>query len=156
MPSRRDDITMSTEELARFLDAQPFGVLGTIGPHGHPHQITMGFDRDGTERILMTSFAKSQKVRNAQRSSLGSFLVETGLSYGEIRGALFQGTLEVVTDRAQLAGWYYRMKEKSASLTPPDSLPPIDDERLIDKRVLLRLSAERVITWDHRKLLGVY
>jgi PPOX class probable F420-dependent enzyme len=147
---------MTPDEQIEFLDSQPFGVLGTLGPHGYPHQVNVGFALDGPTTVISTSFATAQKVLNVRRSPQASFLVENTAPYSEIRGVLWSGRAAIVDDRDQVASWYYRLKERSSHLMPAANLPPIDHERIIPKRVLIVLSAERTISWDHRKLEGVY
>jgi hypothetical protein len=156
MPSRRDDIAMTIAEQVAFLDDQPFGVLATVGPAGDPHQVTIGFDLDGPDRIVMSSFRAAQKVVNARRTPRASFLVETPTPYAEIRGVLLTGSIAVVDDRARVAEWFQRTEARSARLLDAATLPPMDVGKVIDKRALLVLSVERRASWDHRKLGGVY
>jgi len=147
---------MDQDEQVAFLESHPFGVLGTIGPSGYPHLINVGFALDGSAAVVMSSFSRAQKVRNVQREPRASLLVETTARYNEIRGVLLCGPTEVVDDRVLVASWYYRMKERSTRMLGPDNLPPIADEQVISKRVLLVLSPHKVVSWDHRKLGGVY
>jgi len=147
---------MDPDEQATFLEGHPFGVLGTIGPSGYPHLITIGFALDGQRAVVMSSFRRAQKVRNVQRSPSASLLVETTAPYNQIRGVLISGPAEIVEDRGQVELWYHRTKVRSARILGPDNLPPIDDEQVMAKRVLIVLSTDRVVSWDHRKLAGVY
>jgi PPOX class probable F420-dependent enzyme len=156
LPSRRYDIRMDVAERAAFLNGHPFGVLGTIGPTGYPHLVNIGFALDGPGAVVMSSFRRAQKVRNVERLPQASLLVEATAPYSEIRGVLLSGSAEVVADREQVAHWYLRMKERSARILGPDNLPPIDDEQVMSKRVLIVLSVDDVISWDHRKLGGIY
>jgi hypothetical protein len=147
---------MSADEQGAFLDSQLFGVLATIGASGHPHQVTVGYARDRLDTIVMSSFAAAQKVRNVRRSSHASFLVEVAAPYGEIRGVLLTGEAAVVDEREPVASWYYRIKDRGEVLPIETGLPSIDDEKLLAKRVLIVLTVQQAITWDHRKLGGVY
>jgi general stress protein 26 len=156
MPSRRDAIKMTPDEQIEFLEGQPFGVLGTIGPSGYPHQVTIGFALDGREKVMMASFAAAQKVRNVQRSPQASLLVEQAGPYSEIRGLLLSGPTVVVDEPGQVASWHDRLRDRARRLIPPTNIPAVDDERVVPKRVLLVLSVERAVSWDHRKLGGVY
>jgi nitroimidazol reductase NimA-like FMN-containing flavoprotein (pyridoxamine 5'-phosphate oxidase superfamily) len=156
MPSRRDAIAMSVEEAVAFLDSQPFGVLATTDGRGDPHLVNIGYSTDGLEAVYMTSFPKAQKVVNIERNPRAGLLVEHTMPYGEIRGVLLRGSARVVRDRDQIAHWYHHIKQRSAPLLPDDNLPPVDDEALISKRLLIALDVDRVSTWDHRKLHGVY
>ena len=156
MPSRRADIQLTADEQREFLADQLFGVLATVGPSGYPHQVTIGFAMDELDAVVMTSFAQAQKVANVRRSPRASFLVEQTAPYREIRGVLFRGPAVVVDDREQVASWYYRIKDRSEILPVETDLPPIDDEKLLAKRVLVVLTVEHTVSWDHRKLGGVY
>jgi PPOX class probable F420-dependent enzyme len=156
LPSRRDDIRMDVAEQTAFLDGHPFGVLGTIGPSGCPHLVNIGFTLDGQGAVVMSSFRRAQKVRNVERLPQASLLVEATAPYSEIRGVLISGAAEVVTDREQVAHWYLRTKNRSARILGPDNLPTIDDEQVMSKRVLIVLSVDNVVSWDHRKLGGIY
>lgn len=156
MPSRRDDIKMTLAEQVEFLETQPFGVLATTGRSGDPHLVTIGFGLDGPDTVVMSSFGAAQKVVNARRTPRASFLVEIPTPYRDIRGVLLCGSIAIVDDRTQVASWYRRTDARSARLLDPDTLPPIDHERVIDKRVLLVLTVEHRVSWDHRKLGGVY
>src|SRR5262245_8701649 len=104
----------------------------------------------------MSSFAQAQKVRNVQRTPRASFLAEIAHPYGEIRGVLLTGGAAVVDDREEVRSWYYRIKERSENLPVDTNLPPIDDEQLLAKRVLVVLKVSHTVSWDHRKLGGVY
>ena len=156
MPSRRDAITMTLDEQVEFLESQPFGVLATIGRGGFPHQVMIGFGLDGPDKVVMTSFAAAQKVVNARRSPPASFLVEHPTPYAEIRGVLLTGTIEVVEERERVAEWFRRTEARSGRLIDTSTLPPMDIEKVIDKRALLVLSVQHRVSWDHRKLGGVY
>lgn len=156
MAVKRNEIAMTAAERVEFLDSQPFGVLATIGATGFPHQVNVGFVLDGDDEVVMSSFRSAQKVVNVQRAQQASLLVEVTAPYRDIRGALLSGTASIVDDPALVASWHYRMKDRTAALLPPDNLPFVDDEKILPKRVLIVLAVERAITWDHRKLGGVY
>lgn len=156
MPSRRSDIQMDPTEQSDFLATQPYCVLATIGPSGHPHQVTVGFALDGPECVVISSFRTAQKVINVKRDPRVSMLVELTQPYAEIRGVLMSGRASIVDDLDEVATWHHRLRERTAPLLPKVNLPPIDDEALIPKRVLIMLSVEKTVSWDHRKLGGVY
>jgi nitroimidazol reductase NimA-like FMN-containing flavoprotein (pyridoxamine 5'-phosphate oxidase superfamily) len=156
MPSRRAQIRMTRAEEVAFLQKQAFGVLGTTGPQGHPHLVTMGFALDGPDTVVMTSFPTAQKVANAERSPAASFLVERTGAYHEIRGVLLRGQIEVSPDPPTVARCYQLVKEHSTRLLDASDLPEVDDDALIGKRVALVLTVTHRVTWDHEKLDGTY
>lgn len=156
MASLRTAIEMTADEQAEFLAGEPFGVLGTIGPQGHPHLVTIGFAVDDAGLVVMTSFRGAQKVVNARRCSEGSILVERAGPYGEIQGVLLSGTVSVAEGATEVARCYWMVKARSDALLDMSDFPPVDDEALISKRVALVLQVDRRSSWDHRKLHGIY
>jgi nitroimidazol reductase NimA-like FMN-containing flavoprotein (pyridoxamine 5'-phosphate oxidase superfamily) len=158
MPSRRDQISMESDEQEEFLAGEPFGVLATLDPKGFPHLVNIGFCIDGLRTVYMTSFANAQKVRNVRRCDQASILIERTVPYGEICGVLLRGRARVVETSSDVADWYTQIKNRTAPLLPPTNLPPVDDSKLIAKRVVIALDVdvERTSSWDHRKLNGVY
>jgi nitroimidazol reductase NimA-like FMN-containing flavoprotein (pyridoxamine 5'-phosphate oxidase superfamily) len=151
-------ITMTDAEIADFLDTQPYCVFGTLGARGWPHMVTLGFAIiDGD--VMFQSFAKSQKIVNLQRDKKISCLFEDpGVAYAEIRGVLIEGTAEIIEDRATIVttvnevnGHFARAMDRS-----PEGVSPVPVERVANKRVAVRVHAERTRSWDHSKLGGRY
>ena len=96
--SRRDKIRLSDEEIRDFLANRKTVIVCSNGPHGFPHTMPMWFAVDDDGTIRMTTFRKSQKVKNVQRNPRVTVLVEDGLDYFELRGVLFYGKCEIVDD----------------------------------------------------------
>ena len=67
MPSRRDLIRMSDEELREFLRSSKTITINSIGPGGYPHPMPMWFAVDADGTVRMTTFRRSQKVLNIAR-----------------------------------------------------------------------------------------
>ena len=87
--SRRDQIRMSSEERAAFLDEQRIVVVATNGREGWPHQMPLWYVvRDG--ELWGWTYAKSQKVRNLERDPRATLQVEAGSEYAELRGAMLK------------------------------------------------------------------
>ncbi|MGH7047785.1 MAG: pyridoxamine 5'-phosphate oxidase family protein [Stellaceae bacterium] len=148
---RRRQIRLSPDEQAAFLRDHPKCALATIDPHGFPHVVAMGFYvADGA--FYMTSYAKAQKVLNIRRNPHVALMIETGGSYAELRGVMVRGTCEIIDDpdtvRAVMA------HRRNAN---PDS--PAGPRRSLDtapKRVVLKVTPLKTVSWDHRKLGGRY
>jgi nitroimidazol reductase NimA-like FMN-containing flavoprotein (pyridoxamine 5'-phosphate oxidase superfamily) len=101
--SRRDQIRMSDEEVAAFLDEQRTVICATNGPHGWSHLMPLWYTvRDGN--LWAWTYAKSQKVRNLERDPRATLQVEAGLEYAELRGVMIEaetvvhGDTELVTE----------------------------------------------------------
>lgn len=144
--------------MAAFLGVAKTAVLTTVGRDGWPHSAAMWFlpEIDGSSaRVVMWTYAKSQKARNAQRDPRAALLVERGERYDELRGVLVRGHLGVVHDRREIADigmrLYGRYVLGEEGGRPPDAAIA-DIERQARKRIGLVLPFEKVASWDHRKL----
>jgi PPOX class probable F420-dependent enzyme len=156
MPSRRDQIKLTEAEQAELLDDERVVVVSSIGPRGWPHSMPMWFTvRDG--EIWIWTFAKSQKVRNLERDSRATLLVEAGSEYTELRGVQIEAEAELIRDTPTVADF-----GKELTLRYAEGIQAIGDdaaaalEAQAAKRVAIRFIAKRTATWDHRKLGGSY
>lgn len=159
MPSRRDTIRMTEKEVREFLDASKTIILNSIGPDGVPHPMPMwyGVEEDGA--VVMTTFAKSQKVRNLERDARVSLLVEAGEQYDQLRGVVLYGKAELTHDTEAVLDVLSRVTARMGGGAAGDAPPEVLREglrRSAQKRVAIRVRPERVVSWDHRKLGGVY
>jgi nitroimidazol reductase NimA-like FMN-containing flavoprotein (pyridoxamine 5'-phosphate oxidase superfamily) len=112
-------------------------------------------DDDGTVR--MTTFRKSQKVRNIERDPRVSLLVESGEDYGELRGVVLYGKAEIVDDPEVVKATLRRIGGVG-TLSDPAAQRGAEAviARTAAKRVAILVRPERVVSWDHRKLGGTY
>ena len=60
-----------TDDLRRFLDANPVGVLATPAADGRPRQSLVYFCRDG-DRLLISTLTDRLKARDTRRSGWAS------------------------------------------------------------------------------------
>ena len=88
MPSRRSQIALTPAEQRAYLEGAHTIILTTLDRHGYPHSVAMWFvvDPDGT--VAMTTFRKSQKVKNVERDPRSALLVESGREYSDLKGLL--------------------------------------------------------------------
>ena len=96
--SRRDKIRLSDQEIRDFLGSRKTVIVCSNGRGGFPHTMPMWFAVDDDGTIRMTTFRKSQKVKNLQRDPRVTLLVEDGIDYFELRGVVFYGKCEIVDD----------------------------------------------------------
>src|SRR5260370_3025994 len=98
MPSnRRQQIQLSPDEQAAFFRERKKAALATVDKDGYPHVVAMNyFAKDGA--FYMTSYGKAQKVVNVRRNPRVALMVETGDSYGELRGVMAPGAREGLDD----------------------------------------------------------
>jgi PPOX class probable F420-dependent enzyme len=152
MPSRRDQIRMSVEERRAFLDEELVVTCATLGPSGRPHLMPLWFVRDGDE-LRGWTFAKSQKARNLERDPHATLQVEAGVAYEELRGVMMECDVEVERETEKVVGYGMELVDRYGG--GGDSM---DDafRAQAAKRVGLRFTPTRIVSWDHRKLGGGY
>ncbi|HWE11693.1 MAG TPA: pyridoxamine 5'-phosphate oxidase family protein [Solirubrobacteraceae bacterium] len=153
-PSRRDQITMTGDEVAAFVAEQRTLICATNGPDGWPHLMPLWYVVRG-EDIWAWTYAASQKVRNLERDDRATLQVEAGDSYDQLRGVMITANTEIVRDPAVVAELGAALAQRYAG-TP---LEPAAREAIrgqATRRVALRFLAQRVASWDHRKLAGAY
>ncbi len=144
---------MSDEEIAAFLDQQLTVICATAGPRGWPHLMPLWYVvRDG--ELWGWTYTKSQKVRNLERSPQATLQIEDGEQYQELRGVMIEAEtiihrpLESVTALgAELLGRY-------GAGSGAEFMEAVRSQAA--KRVALQFVPRRVVSWDHRKLAGVY
>ena len=156
MASRRDQITLTDDELAELLDSERVVVISSFGPRGWPHSMPMWFTvRDG--EIWVWTYAKSQKVKNLERDPRATLLVETGEEYLELRGVMIEAEAELVRDPDTILEF-----GKELTIRHSDGIDSIEGDAATAmqaqaaKRVAIRFEPKRTSTWDHRKLGGTY
>lgn len=147
--NERSKITFTDEEVAQFLEEQRVANIATIGPNGMPHLVAMWYAVvDGD--IWFETKAKSQKVVNLRRDPRISCLVEAGHTYDKLRGVELEGTAEIVEDPDAIWAVGVSVWERYNGPYSEEVKPFV--EVMLNKRVAVRLRAERTRTWDHRKL----
>ncbi len=155
--SRRGQISLSDEEIRKFLDESKTIILCSSGQGGFSHPMPMWFVRDPDGTILMTTFRKSQKVKNLSRDPRVSLLVESGEQYAKLRGVVFYGRVEIDPDTEHVLDVLERVGPRYGTGGDGDREAMRRALRAqAEKRVVLRLRPDRVVTWDHSKLGGVY
>jgi hypothetical protein len=152
--SRRDQIRMSDEEVATFLDEQRTVICATNGREGWPHLMPLWYVvRDG--RLWSWTYAKSQKTRNLERDARATLQVETGTDYDQLRGVMFECEVTLYREPDDVAALGL---EIFARYTGADLGDDVRDmvHKQAPKRVGLEFVERSRVTWDHRKLAGVY
>ena len=80
-------------------------------------------------------------------------MAETGDNYAELRGVMIRGECEIVEGADAV-------REVLAAMAEARGLPPSERPRgSVDsapKRVVLKITPEKITSWDHRKLGGAY
>jgi len=151
--SRRHLIRMSDQELRTFLEEQMVMQCATVGPRGLPHMVPLWYVPHGGELVGWT-YAKSQKARNLDRDPRATVGIEEGVQYHELRGVMFECEVAVERDPAVVERFGLELFERYAGDLTAEIHEMVAAQA--PKRVGLTFTPTRVVTWDHRKLGGVY
>ena len=145
---------MTASEVDAFLERSRTGVLTTLGRDGFPHSVAMWFVRDDRE-LLMWTYRKSQKARNALRDPRAAFLLESGDGYDSLAGVMIKGRLRPIESFDEVVAIGRRLYERytfPSSGLPYDQGPNVEVERQASKRIGLALPLAQTTSWDHSKL----
>lgn len=156
MPSRRDLIRMTAQELAAYLDGQRRIILVTNGPDGMPHPVPMNYGIDPSGRVVLTSFAKGQKVRNLERDPRATLLVESGQDYAELKGAILWCDVDIVRDFDAMRALMQHMRAGGVEPFAAGSQREQQVRASMAKRVVLLCTPFRTASWDHARLGAAY
>ena len=154
MPSRRDQIRLSEDELRTLLAEERTVTCATLGPNGRPHLMPLWYVPDGRE-LLAWTFAKSQKARNLERDPRATLQVEAGEEYAELRGAMLECDVALERDPDRVTRLGLRLMRRYAADASEEDLAE-GVRAQAPKRVGMRFRPTRAVTWDHRKLGGAY
>jgi PPOX class probable F420-dependent enzyme len=152
--SRRAQIKMSEAEVDAFLEEQRTMSIATIGRDGRPHVVAMWYAfLDGVPSFW--TFAKSQKVLNLRRDPRITCMVEAGETYDQLRGVELVAQAEIIEDPAEVQRFGIVEFERYQNTNVTEALMP-QVRMMANKRVVVKIHTERVVSWDHRKLGGTY
>ncbi|HEV3094387.1 MAG TPA: pyridoxamine 5'-phosphate oxidase family protein [Solirubrobacteraceae bacterium] len=135
-------------------------------------------------RLWAWTYAASQKVRNLERDARATLQVEAGEQYQELRGVTFECDVAIHRDVSAVAALGNEIFRRRLAIdagmggpptrarsgianrpAAPRGEPPVDElpgevaamlEAQAAKRVALEFVERRRVSWDHRKLGGVY
>jgi PPOX class probable F420-dependent enzyme len=161
-PDTRKAIRMTQAEASDWLEKGDSCSLATVDRDGYPHVVAMAYAVDQGD-IVMTSFAKAQKIVNLRRNPRAAIMVESGKAYNTLKGVMIRGRAEIINDTEKvlevlsLVGRRASLAERSStqrSGSDPGVNDPIVQQarRLAAKRVVIRLHPEKWASWDHSKL----
>jgi PPOX class probable F420-dependent enzyme len=154
--SRRNQIVLTADEAAAFIDSQRIVSVASFGPRGWPHVMPLWYvPRNG--EIWIYTYAKSQKVKNLERDKRATLLIESGHEYNELKGVMIEAEAEIHRDIETV----YPLAEE-LTLRYTEGLQSVEGagaEMLraqAAKRVAVHFKPVRTATWDHSKLGGTY
>jgi PPOX class probable F420-dependent enzyme len=149
--SPRPDIRLTPEEQSALLREASRAALATVDADGFPHVVAMNFvARDGA--LYMTSYGKAQKVVNIRRNPKVAVMIDTGERYAEFRGLMIRGRCEIIEDPSEVGA----VIRDAAARRGTDASPSSGALTSAPKRVVLKITPEKIASWDHTKLGGRY
>ena len=154
MASRREQIRMTDDELREFLDEQRIVSVATLGPKGRPHLVPLWYVPADDGELIGWTYAKSQKARNLERDPRATLQVEEGVQYDELRGVMLECEVAIEREPQAVADQYGLPLFARYAGDGPEVRAMVEQQA--PKRVGLRFRPTRVVSWDHRKLGGVY
>jgi PPOX class probable F420-dependent enzyme len=149
--NRRRQIRLSPEEQAVLFRKHRKAALATLDKDGFPHVVAMNyFAKDGA--FYMTSYGKAQKVVNIRRNPKVALMIEEGDAYSELRGVMVRGHCEIIEGADAVRAAFTDMAQARGG---PRARPQGATDSAA-KRVVLKILPEKLTSWDHSKLGGVY
>ena len=166
--SRREQIRMSRDEVASFVQEERTLTCATLGPRGWPHLMPLWYvlreptAGEAAPRLWSWTYAVSQKVRNLERDPRATLQVEAGEEYQELRGVMLECETVIHRDVEIVAALGLEIFHRYASprgAAPAAELAP-EVAAMVQEQAAKRVGLEFVecsrATWDHRKLGGAY
>jgi PPOX class probable F420-dependent enzyme len=154
MPKRRDLITMTDEEFWRFAEEQKSMQVATLNRDGTVHLMPLWFAIDDGAFVLET-FTKSQKIKNLERDPRITVLLEDGKVYQKLRGASITSTAELVQDVERVHALHMKVLLRNTPELPEDVLEKASLS-MAPKKTAILIRPEKIVSWDHSKLDGIY
>jgi PPOX class probable F420-dependent enzyme len=147
---------MTEDEVVEFLAHGRVVTVATIGPNGRPHLVPLWYYPAGTTLSTWT-FARAQKAVNLRREPHLTALVESGEDYAELRGVSMECDVELVEAPERVAEIGRTLLARYGGEATPEGTA-VDDVVAAQaaKRLGVVARPTKVVSWDHRKLGGVY
>lgn len=145
---------MTAQEVEAFLQEQKTMSIATIAKDGRPHLVAMWYAfLDGVP--CFWTFAKSQKVVNLRRDPRITCMVEAGETYDQLRGVELIARANISENEDEVLRFGVAEFERYQGMKIIEALLP-QVQRMANKRVVVKIEVERIVSWDHRKLGGTY
>ncbi|MEU6618735.1 MULTISPECIES: pyridoxamine 5'-phosphate oxidase family protein [Streptomyces] len=145
-------IMMTPEERDAYLGEQRTCRVATLGPDGAPHIGALWFVWDGGS-LWLYSITRSLRWSQLRKDARIAVVVDDGEGYEELRGV-------ELTGRAEFVGEAPRTGEPCPELVEPERLFPVKYFGMAEmphdgRHAWLRLTPEKITSWDFRKLAGL-
>jgi len=144
---------MSPQEIENFLDNARTLIFVSLKKDGAPVAHALWFSRVD-DHLYVNIRSDSLKWKNVQRDARVCCLAEDGETYFKLRGVMVQGRATPVEDEDELAREQAARDAKASRIgSGMEELPSWfqesrDQRRGRGERVMLRVSMDRVYSWD--------
>jgi nitroimidazol reductase NimA-like FMN-containing flavoprotein (pyridoxamine 5'-phosphate oxidase superfamily) len=155
LPSRRDQIKLTPEEVASFLAQERVLNVASNGRDGWPHVTALWYVMRGTDPWAWT-YRKSQKVKNLERDDRVTTLVESGTEYAQLRGVMLRARAHIEYDTDRILDFAQELFAKYQGTQPGAEGMREALAAQAAKRVAIRFEVVETVSWDHSKLGGAY
>lgn len=155
--SRRDQIRMTDDEIGDYLRESRTIILVSNGKDGYPHPMPMWYYVDDDNVVYMTTFRKSQKINNLKKDPKVALLVESGDAYEQLKSVLIYTEVELLDDDEATRDVLFNISVQRGDLQS-DAGEAVREGMMktAAKRIGMKFTPQKIITWDHSKLGGVY
>jgi len=154
MAKRRDLVSMTEQEMWDFIATQKSIQVCTLNKDGTPHLTVMWFAIKN-KTIVLETFTKSQKIMNLKRNPNMAVLLEDGSEYNDLRGVSINCKAELVDDYATVHALHVDVVVRNQPGVTSQQAEEFTRE-MSKKKTVIIVKPEKVMSWDHRKLGGVY
>ena len=141
---------MSLEDISSYLKESRTIILVSNGKNGYPHPMPMWYAVDEKNTVYMTTFKKSQKIEILKRDPRVALLVESGDSYNQLKSVLIYTRVDLVDILMKISIQRGDLEDDSDETVRQGML------KTAGKRMGMVFSPEKIVSWDHSKLGGVY
>jgi PPOX class probable F420-dependent enzyme len=147
--NQRGRIKMTPEEIDTFLQGRRTMTTATYNHDGTIHVVAMWYGfLEGS--LALETKAKSQKVQNLRRNPAITCLVESGIEYNELMGVELVGRGEIIDDPDRMYALGVSVFDRYQGGYSEQMRPFV--EAMLNKRVVVKINVDRVVSWDHHKL----
>ena len=138
-------VSLTKEEAYEFLDERRgWIILTTIGRDGYPHSVPIGYFRQGDD-IYLGGRSGTQRLKNLERNSKVSLLIESGGTMQDIKGLLIQGDADVVTKSEDVLPLMREAAQRRGA--SEDDLPTEVGPGV----AYVRVRPRRLVSWDYSR-----
>jgi PPOX class probable F420-dependent enzyme len=140
---------MTEEEVDEFLHGRRTVSMATINHDGSIHVVAMWYGfLEGC--IAIETKTKSQKAQNLRRDPRLTCMIEDGDRYEELRGVELVGKAEIVEEPERIFELGVSVFERYQGPYSEEMKPFV--QAMLNKRIVVKLLVDRVVSWDHRKI----